>query len=499
MGLTTTAFKRLILATAIAGLYGTVATPAFADMETLLDKLHEKGVLSDEDYQQMRTEARADRRAQALKEANDAEKSTKSKEESATTMTGKFKDGVSWESGDKSTAFSVNGRVQGDYRMYEKNAAPDTFDVRRAYLGAKGKFYNDITFNVTGDFANTNATGTNTSVQLDEAYVNFGWVKWAQLRVGQFQMPFSLEKITSDIFNNFQERNIGDVMSPDKLRGAQIAGSPTAGLYYGVAVANGNGAKNTNDAVQLQDGKELIGRVAVNFAEMFSVPKAVYHIGASYADTTQIAANSTVFSGRTEGRGISFFTASAFTGTPSRTGRDRPGNGNCLRPGEVPGRNDHRELHGQDGRRRRLRQGHQDLVRQRGLDDHGRVLLRCLREQRVHAHASERQFHRPRRRWGAWELGLRLSKWDGSDFRSGPAGIGSGYLRDANGNGNAGGGRPYRRAEMDHQSQYAIPAELRSHQVRHADQRRHRGADQGRKGHHHEGAVRLLTEAHLSR
>lgn len=74
MAFTTTASRRLILATAIAGLFGVSATPALADMETLLDKLHEKGVLSDDDYQQMRTEARSERRAQALKEAKEEEK-----------------------------------------------------------------------------------------------------------------------------------------------------------------------------------------------------------------------------------------------------------------------------------------------------------------------------------------------------------------------------------------------------------------------------------------
>jgi Putative porin len=74
MGFTTTASKRLIVATAIAGLFGGGVTPAFADMETLLDKLHEKGVLSDDDYQQMRTETRAERRAQALKDAQEEEK-----------------------------------------------------------------------------------------------------------------------------------------------------------------------------------------------------------------------------------------------------------------------------------------------------------------------------------------------------------------------------------------------------------------------------------------
>src|SRR5258708_984086 len=86
MGFTTAASRRLILATAIAGLFGASAAPAFADMENLLDKLHEKGVLSDDDYNQMRTETRAERRAEALKDASDAEKAQKTKETSGSTL-----------------------------------------------------------------------------------------------------------------------------------------------------------------------------------------------------------------------------------------------------------------------------------------------------------------------------------------------------------------------------------------------------------------------------
>ncbi|MFL6580955.1 MAG: putative porin [Burkholderiales bacterium] len=77
--------KRLILAIAIAAI-GVVSTPASADMETLLDKLHEKGVLSDEDYQQMRTEARADRRAEALKNASESEKEQRAQATAASTI-----------------------------------------------------------------------------------------------------------------------------------------------------------------------------------------------------------------------------------------------------------------------------------------------------------------------------------------------------------------------------------------------------------------------------
>ena len=77
--------RRLIVAAALAAL-AVASAPASADMETLLDKLHEKGVLSDDDYQQMRTEARADRRAEALKNATEEEKEQKAKSASASTL-----------------------------------------------------------------------------------------------------------------------------------------------------------------------------------------------------------------------------------------------------------------------------------------------------------------------------------------------------------------------------------------------------------------------------
>jgi hypothetical protein len=77
-GLLTAAPKKLILAASVAALFCGLSAPAYsADTETLIEKLREKGVLSEEEYQEMRTEARAERRAQALKEANEAEKAAK--------------------------------------------------------------------------------------------------------------------------------------------------------------------------------------------------------------------------------------------------------------------------------------------------------------------------------------------------------------------------------------------------------------------------------------
>jgi len=134
MEVTATTPKRLILAAAVAGLFAMVATPAFADTETLLDKLHEKGVLSDEEYQEMRTEARADRRAQALKDAKEDEKKQQPPGD-----TGKVKISESI----KSVELYGDLRLRYEDRMGQSNApsvgaasgtplvTPDAFDRQR--------------------------------------------------------------------------------------------------------------------------------------------------------------------------------------------------------------------------------------------------------------------------------------------------------------------------------------------------------------------------------
>src|SRR4026207_1954644 len=152
-GLPHLAPKRLILAATIAALVCGFNAPAFsAGTEALIEKLREKGVLSEEEYQEMRTEAHAERRAQALKEANEEEKKTKKAESAASELTGRFRDGFTWESGDKENSISLSGRVHADYRTFSEDStnanSADTFDVRRAYIGVQGRIAKDWTFDV---------------------------------------------------------------------------------------------------------------------------------------------------------------------------------------------------------------------------------------------------------------------------------------------------------------------------------------------------------------
>ena len=51
---------------AIAAGLMAVSVPAYADMESLLEKLHDKGILSDDEFNEMRQDVREARREAAM-------------------------------------------------------------------------------------------------------------------------------------------------------------------------------------------------------------------------------------------------------------------------------------------------------------------------------------------------------------------------------------------------------------------------------------------------
>lgn len=214
MGFTTTPFKRLLLGAAVAGLFG--AAPAFADMETLLDKLHEKGVLSDDDYEQMRTEARADRRARALQDTQQAETAEKAKQASPASL--------------KVPEALKSMEIYGDLRMrYENRIAKEASDAatseerqrwRYAFrIGLRGDvnenfFYgvrldtgtygrsawvtmaDDNTAGSTGKAAQSNKTSDAVAVGL--AFIGWKPTDWMQVIAGRQSNPLFTSSMVWD-------------------------------------------------------------------------------------------------------------------------------------------------------------------------------------------------------------------------------------------------------------------------------------------------------------
>jgi len=294
-------------------------------LDRLLEKLKDRGILTDEEFEALKAEreqervtSRAERRQRALREAQAAEKEEKDKEAAKSTLVGTFKDGFRFESGDKRHAIGISGRVHADYRYYADDAFANSFDVRRAYIGVQGKLYDIYTFDVTGDFAQSGS-------QLDVAWLNAAWFESAQLRMGQFKMPFSLEEQTSSRFIDFQERSMMNALVPAKERGFMIHGSPINGTFYGVALSNGRG-KNVNipELDVETDGPDVVARVGANAAEIAGLSNMVLHGAVGYSSGT-LKDGVIVPAGRTEGRGVVFFGTPAIAADDDEVDRTRMG------------------------------------------------------------------------------------------------------------------------------------------------------------------------------
>ena len=400
----------------------------------LVQALIAKGVLTEEE-------------GLALMKSSEIEKRETKKSASAPV----FKDGLVIESGDGKSSVQLTGRVHSDYRIFNhddgKNnpalaaatitnsltqANPltgtqtgngaDTFDIRRARIGFKAKYKEFYEAELNADIS----TGANTSVSTtawDVAYFNVAWWKEAQFRFGLFKMPMNLEELTSSNNIDFMERSYVNALSPQKELGAMIHGLPYPGVTYALAVSNGNG-KNVETDIR-EDGKDVIGRVTANFAEMMTVPnkEVIYHVGASYSNgdlSLPAAATAVGVGGRTESRGVSFFRApSVARATDDSTNRTRMG---------LEGAFAYKNFKVQS---EWLRQNNDFSTATRGYDlDQDAWYLEALWTISGENYADNykngifgaikpsKDFDPDTFHGGAWEVGLRYNEFDASDYNS---------------------------------------------------------------------------------
>ena len=401
--------RSLVAATSAGSMLMGFGVNAMADStDDILNALIAKGVLTEEE-------------GALLQKGRTGEKEAAEKKK-ASAVTAKFKDGISWESGDGDNKMSVNGRIQLDYRSNDINGGTsansqiaDTFEVRRAYLGAKGTFAKYYDFEVTADFAQSNGSST-TYTPLDVAYMNIHWWDQAQFQFGQFKMPFSLEERTSSRFIDFQERSFvnNGSLTPGKERGAMLHGTPVKGINYALAFSTGQG-KNTNETDQREDGKDIILHVDTNLAEFMGNKESVIHLGASYANGDLVPAAAATQ--RTEGRGVNVFTASAPTGTTME--RTRYGLESVLAYGPV-------KLQGEYAEAKFKGTNASAASYDKGLDAYYVEALWLVTGENYADAYKKGKFDRikPKNDFnpdfkgglGAIELGVRYSKFDASDF-----------------------------------------------------------------------------------
>jgi len=232
-----------------------------------------------------------------------------------------FKDGFKFSSGDGKNNISINGRIQADYRSFNEpslasTSAPatassganfaDTFDLRRTYLTAKGTFRN-----------------TNFEATLNAGAVKYYWLEYVfsdklNVRFGQYKTPMGLEVQTSSRFNDMTERDFTAALTDSINKGIMIHGVPMVGTTYQFMVSNGGlyyeEGETKVETGNYQDGKAFTGRLTANIAEIMGNKEAIMHIGASYSKVNDLPTSAEGdIKVRTNARGANFFASSVLT------------------------------------------------------------------------------------------------------------------------------------------------------------------------------------------
>ena len=191
--------------------------------------------------------------------------------------------GFNAASADSNFVFSLKGVLQEDSRSFLDNGANksnDGFLLRRARPIFQGTVYRDFDFRFTPDFGGS-------TVQIFDAYGNYRYAPWAQLRVGKFKTPEGLEQLQEDIYTSFNERSLVTDLVPNRDVGLQLWGDINGGLLsYAAGIFNGVGDTQNSGNSAFENEVEFAGRL---FTQPFknSDLTALQGLGLGVAGTSQ--------------------------------------------------------------------------------------------------------------------------------------------------------------------------------------------------------------------
>ena len=167
--------------------------------------------------------------------------------------------GFSFGSGDSNFVAQLHGVIQLDSRTFFQdggNNGNDGFLLRRARPIISGTVFHDFDFNFTPDFGGS-------TVQIQDAYLNYRYDSAFQVQAGKFKSPVGLEHLVADKDVLFNERSLATDLVPNRDLGLDLHGDLFGGTAsYAVGVFNGApdfSSASTN--VSFQDGKAFAGRV----------------------------------------------------------------------------------------------------------------------------------------------------------------------------------------------------------------------------------------------
>lgn len=186
------------------------------------------------------------------------------------------RDSAKAQSGDSSPAVTASKSVKlSGYTQIQFNhleIGNDTFTIRRTRVALTGEASRRIKFKFQTDIART-------PILLD-ANIDLVWSGVLNLRVGQFQVPFSMENLTaSSNLDTINRSRPEETLVPSRDNkalgrdiGAMLFGS-TGILEYALGIFNGPGINQRDN----DDHKDLAARLVLR-------PAGFLHVGVSYYD-----------------------------------------------------------------------------------------------------------------------------------------------------------------------------------------------------------------------
>lgn len=120
--------------------------------------------------------------------------------------------------------------------------------LRRARAELSGTVLKRFDYYIAGEFATTPILAQ--SATISDVFVNVNLTPWANIQVGQFDAPFTLENRTSDKYIDFMERSLtvrGLGVPANKEVGLMVTGlSPRRFVHYELGIFNGDGGNVRN-------------------------------------------------------------------------------------------------------------------------------------------------------------------------------------------------------------------------------------------------------------
>ena len=149
----------------------------------------------------------------------------------------------------------VEAKLQEDgHSAYGPVKGLDPWEFHRNRLGIKGYLTKQIEYEVEHEFTENELTekdleaGITPKSRWKDVYVNFTYIKNAQVKLGKFKVPFGLDQLTGVTHNDFIYRSLGaNYLDPGRDIGGMVHGSFWKhGLEYatGVFAHDGDNARS---------------------------------------------------------------------------------------------------------------------------------------------------------------------------------------------------------------------------------------------------------------